>query len=418
VTPRLWVVSELYYPEETSTGYFLTQIAEGLARDFPVSVLCSQPTYSSRGQRAPARETRHGVDIHRCRGTVLDKDVLPFRLLNAVTITVSVFVKALAAFRRRDVVLVVTNPPFLPFLVHLAAVLRGARSLLLIHDVYPEGLVAAGFTGRRSALAAGLTWITRALYRSVDGIVVIGRDMKALVRKKLAGAATPVSVIPNWSDTHDVAPSPRATNPLLARLGLLDAFVVLYSGNMGRTHDLESALAAAEALPGEAHFIFMGWGAKRAMLERAAPGRPNVTVHPPVPRAELSTSLGACDVALISFVADMAGVSVPSRMYNVLAAGRPILAVADADSELAMLVREAGIGWVVAPGDSAGLVRAVREARSDPARLARMGAEARRLAEETHTLAAALDRYRALLTDMGLAPSVSSTAAAARARAS
>jgi colanic acid biosynthesis glycosyl transferase WcaI len=143
---RLWVVSELYYPEETSTGHFLTHIAEGLAAHYPVSALCSQPTYSKRGSRAPRREVRHGVEIHRGLGTTFDKDVLPGKLANALTISLSLFLTALRRFRRGDVALVVTNPPFLPFLTRLACALRGARCVLLIHDVYPETLIAAGWT--------------------------------------------------------------------------------------------------------------------------------------------------------------------------------------------------------------------------------------------------------------------------------
>jgi glycosyltransferase involved in cell wall biosynthesis len=110
----------------------------------------------------------------------------------------------------------------------------------------------------------------------------------------------------------------------------------------------------------------------------------------------------------------MAGVSVPSRMYNVLAAGRPILALADAHSEVALLVKEEEIGWVVTPGDAAGLARALREARADPQRLARMGMRARTLAEEKYTLGAVLDRYRAVLAGMGLARQVSPAPAAAQ----
>src|SRR6187551_2601474 len=92
---RLWVVSELYYPEETSTGYYLTRIAEGLAEHRDVKVLCGQPTYSARGTVAPRHEIHKGVEIFRASGTTLDKNVIPFRLLNMVTLGMSIFLKAL-----------------------------------------------------------------------------------------------------------------------------------------------------------------------------------------------------------------------------------------------------------------------------------------------------------------------------------
>jgi glycosyltransferase involved in cell wall biosynthesis len=403
---RLWVVSELYYPEETSTGHFLTHIAEGLAAHYAVSALCSQPTYSKRGRRAPARETRHGVEIHRAWSTTFDKDVLAGKLANALTISVSLFLTALLRFRRGDVALVVTNPPFLPFLTRVACALRGARCLLLIHDVYPETLIAAGWTRPGSLLARALGGLTRRLYASVARIVVLGRDMKALVERKLHGSGHGIAVIPHWGDVDEIRPATRERNPLLERLGLVSKFVVQYSGNMGRTHAIETVVEAVRRLRDtpDVHFLFIGFGAKRAWLEATVvqEGLANVTVLPLVPRAELVTSLGACDVALIPFVPGMAGISVPSRMYNVMAAGRPILAAADPDSELAQVVTEEDLGWVVPPGDAERLAQAVREARADREGVRRKGARARGVVQERFTLAAALDLYRALLASVGL----------------
>src|SRR5450759_3845186 len=166
----IWVISELYYPEETGTGYFLTKIAEGLARYYTVGVLCSQPTYSARGVRAPVREQHKGVSIQRCRGTTLNKDVLIFRLINLITISASVFFNAWLRIGKQDVVLVVTNPPLLPFLVSWVCRLREAKCLLLIHDVYPEVLIAAGMARTSSILARGVSWFTRRLYQSVTRI--------------------------------------------------------------------------------------------------------------------------------------------------------------------------------------------------------------------------------------------------------
>src|SRR5690242_20331983 len=120
-SPRLWIISELYYPEQTSTGYFLTRIAEGLAGFMRVEVLCGQPTYSEHGMRAPRRENRNRVRIHRVHATHFGKDRLILRAINALTLTVSVTWFALLRFRRGDRLLIVTNPPTLPPLVGLIA---------------------------------------------------------------------------------------------------------------------------------------------------------------------------------------------------------------------------------------------------------------------------------------------------------
>lgn len=379
---RFWVVSELYYPEMTSTGYFMTGVAEGLATAREVRVLCSQPTYSSRGQLAPTRETHHGVVIERCAGTRFDKDRLALRLVNLVSISISIAWKVLLRVGRGDIVLVVTNPPSLPFIVYAAARLRGARVVLRMEDVYPEVLVAAGLSRPSSLLVRLVGAATRRLYRRMERVIVLGRDMGALAEEKLGDRANRIVLIPNWGETETVTPLPRATNAVLARIGARDRFVVQYMGNMGRTHGVDTLGAAAVALrdlPG-IHFLFVGWGARKSALEQlvVAKGLTQVTILPGCSQEDLPTYANACDVSVIAFKRGMAGVSVPSRMYNVMASGKPIIAVADAESELARVVLEERIGWLVPPDDVEALAEAIRIAAAlPPSELQAMGARAR-----------------------------------------
>ncbi len=402
---RVYVVSELYYPEETSTGYFLTRIAEGLAQEHPVNVLCSQPTYSARGIRSPDREHRNGVDIQRCRGTTLNKDRLTPRLVNVVTISLSIFLHALSRFRPHDVVLVVTNPPALPFLVSLACWLRRATCLLLIHDVYPEVLVATGMLPSHSLGVRLISWFTTRLYRRVDRIIVLGRDMRDLVARKLGLDPEKIVIIPNWADVDEIRLAPNAQTRLSQALHLSEKFVLQYSGNMGRTHDLEILIECARKLHDrpDIHFLIIGWGAKRRWLEETVSVHQmsNVTLLANRPRDELADSLNACDVGMISFVHGMAGISVPSRMYNIMAAGKPIIAVADEDAELALVVKEEQIGWVVPPGDVDQLVAAILEAHGNPARLTEMGQRARQVAETKYSFERVIESYRSLIQGLG-----------------
>lgn len=397
----LWVVSELYYPEETSTGHLLTHTAEGLATDREVRVLCAQPTYSGRGHRAARHEMRRGVAIERCWSTTFPQYSLAGRLINMATISLSLFLLALRRFRRGDRVLVVTNPPLLPFVIAAAAKLRGVRAVLLIHDVYPDAIVAAGLLQSDASFTRLLAGCNRWLYRQMERIIVLGRDMGTLAAEKLPDGLARIVCIPNWADTEEVRPRERLPNALRADLGLTDRFVVQYAGNMGRTHDVESVIAAAVLLERshpQIHFLFLGGGAKRPQMEAevARRGLANVTFAGTQPRAEQETFLAAADLAVIPFVPGMSGVSVPSRMYNVLASGRPILAVADDDSELARVVREEGVGWVVAPRSGAEVARVIAAAASDPVLLSAMGTRARAAAEARYARPLVMDRYRAL----------------------
>ena len=121
---RVWYLSELYYPEDSATGYYVTKTAEALAATHDVSVLCAQPTYRARGTKAPSYELLNNVHVHRCAATTLNKDVLTFRLVNLLTISVSLFFKAVGSIRQGDLVLVVTNPPTLPFVAFVYFVFK------------------------------------------------------------------------------------------------------------------------------------------------------------------------------------------------------------------------------------------------------------------------------------------------------
>lgn len=402
---KIWVISELYYPEETSTGAFLTQTAEGLAGRFSVSVLCSQPTYGARGQRAPRNELRNGVDILRSWGTTFNKDVLPLRLINMATITISVMLNAIWHIRADDCVFVVTNPPTLPLVIALACGLRRAKGILIIHDVYPEVLIASGASSRGSFMTRAIEWVMRCLYRRMAGLVVLGRDMEALVRSKLPAGDDRITAISNWADLDLVKPLQRNDNAILKDLQLTEKFVIQYSGNIGRTHGIVDLIRCAQLLDNNSnnvHFLFIGFGGKKAWLSRTIREHEinNTTLLDYVPRAALPDSLNACDIVIISLAPGMTGVSVPSRMYNSMAAGKPIIAVADKASELARVVLEEGIGWVVKPGDVDALKSTIIDAQSNISRLGSMGLRARKAAEEKYSFKRANEKYMNLVSSL------------------
>ena len=398
--PRLWVVSELYYPEMTSTGYYLTKIAEGLAGDLDVRVICGQPNYSARGTKAPKRENLRGVEIHRGFGTRLDKNIIPFRLINMITLGMSVFLRSLFSFRKGDKVLVVTTPPLMPFLTGIAAKLKGARHILLIHDRYPDILYAAGKLKQGSFLARILETMSSMLIRSADRTIAVGRDMKKALSEITDESR--IDVIPNWAELESVEPGRRAENDLLMEQGLIDKFVFLYAGNMGYPNDIKTILEAADFIRDtnpEIHFIFLGAGVKKVHLEETVKDKnlKNITVLNSRPRSEQQVFLNACDVGLVSVVKMMKGVSMPSRTYNILAAGKPILALCDFGSEISKVLNEDKVGWSVEPGDMKGLVEVILKIKASPERLEKYGENARRAAETKYSLEKAVLSYRSVV---------------------
>lgn len=404
--PILWVITELYYPEETSTGYYMTRIAEGLTDLFHVKVICGQPNYSKRGTRAPRREVVNGVEITRVSSSTLNKNSIPARLINMVTLGASVFFASIRRFRRGDSVLVVTTPPNLPLIAAVSSLVRGAAYTLLIHDNYPEILFALGKM-RRGSLAARLNEaVNRWIYKHTFRIIVVGRDMAETALEKSRGLDIPVVTIPNWAETDAISPTAKKGNALLAELGLTEKFVLLYAGNIGRPNDVESIIASARMLSGERsiHFLFLGDGAKRQIIESAIKEEnlANISLLAPRPRREQQVFLNACDAAIVSLVGGMRGVSVPSRLYNILAAGKPVIGIVEAGSEVAMVIEEEQIGWTVPPEHPKELAAVIKRIAANSTQFDEMGRRARSAAVAKYSLEIAIARYRAVLRPPGM----------------
>jgi glycosyltransferase involved in cell wall biosynthesis len=398
------IISELYYPEQNATGFFLTGIAEALvAEERSVSVICAQPSYNQRGVKASWNEEHNGVVIRRCWSTTCDPKKIWGRLLNLATTSLSVGWRALFSIRRGDKVLVVTNPPLLPFFVRIVCWLKGAKFVLLVHDVYPDVFVPLGLMPPSHPLYRMLSWVNGQLYASADRVVALGRDMARLIEDKSRGSAQ-IAIIANWGDVDVIEPKPKAENTLLQQLSLTDKFVVHYSGNHGRTHDLLSLVEAAELLKGELdiHFLFIGEGSGKAEAVARVEmlGLSNVTFRSFVDRSELNTSLNASDVSVVAFKPGMAGISVPSRLYNLMAAGKPILAVVDGDSEVADVIREAELGVTVPPESAARLSEQILKLKNDSAALSLMAENSRNEAVAKYSYSAIKQQYRDLFDSL------------------
>jgi colanic acid biosynthesis glycosyl transferase WcaI len=389
----LWILIEVYYPEETGTGYYITQIAEHLASTRRVSVLCAQPAYSRAGVKAPRSEIHRGVDIYRCPSLVLHHRSIWARLIRMVSITLSMLGMALFRIRRGDSIIAVTNPPSVPILTAVLSFLLRVPYSLVVHDVYPDIIAACGLTSRNSFSYKALERINRLVLQGAEQIFCIGRDMQEhLVLVRALDTSDGVQVIPLWADCHEIRPSPKKSNPLLLELGLTDKLVVLYAGNMGHPHEIETLAAAVKILESdeEIHFIFMGSGPKQKILDEMVRfGSRNLIVLPPRPRSEQGEFLNACDVSILSLVPGMLGLAVPSRTYNLMAAGKPIIALVSESSETARVVREERIGWVIEPGVEFGAVektvQVIRAAKASRQLLLDMGARARRAAETKYS---------------------------------
>jgi glycosyltransferase involved in cell wall biosynthesis len=400
---RVLVLNRSYWPDVEATGQLLTELCEELARDCQVTVIAGQPNHSFETGELPARETRNGVTIIRVRNRRYSKSSLWSR---AVGLSSYLLLSSWHALRqpRPDVVITESDPPLLGM---LGAVLRRWHRCKLVNylqDLYPEVGLALGRL-RPGPLTALLRATTQIGLRAADRVVVLGRDM----RQRVAARGVPeerVVMVPNWSDTTAIRPAPPS-RALRAAWGVGDRFVVMYSGNLGLSQNLDQVIDAAELLVDEPiAFVLAGEGASKERLQKrvAERGLSNVRFLPYAPKERLGESLGAADLHLVTLQAGLAGYIVPSKLYGILAAGRPYVAAVDADSEVAILTNDHGCGVRVAPDAPAELAATIRRCAADPDGLARMGQAARALGEREFDRVGAANRFRTLLADLAPAP--------------
>lgn len=398
---KLALICQHFYPEMLSTGLFMTQIATGLVqRGWGVRVYCAQPLYMPGGvnnEDTPRYLEYEGVEIIRVPTLSTARNSLLRRLLNAIT-----FLLAIAWYLVRDRhtllgVINTTNPPFLGLIAWLAKWALGLPFLTIVHDVYPDVAVELGILSRFSLLTWLWERLTRLIFNQSVGLIVIGRDMATLVRTKLSRrSAVLMTLIPHWADETYVYPVVREQNSFVTEQGVTHRFVIQYAGRMGRVHNLEPLIEAAQQLQDTpVLFQLIGEGAKRAKLEAQVQtlGLQNVQFLSYQPYERLAETLSAADLAVVCLDSAATGASVPSKTYGLLACARPILALVDPASEIGQMVTETGCGIVLANATGAQVAARIRELMTTPELTAQMGQKGYEAFQQKYNLNTALEQY-------------------------
>jgi colanic acid biosynthesis glycosyl transferase WcaI len=401
---RILFVSQYFMPESGATSELLSGIATKLVEnDFNVGALAAQPSYFGAGKIEKVFEL-DGAVTRRVWSTQLSKNTTLGRVLNSTTFATSILV-ALLFGDRKQLAIAVTNPPLLLWVCYAAHKLVGLRYVLLINDVYPDIAVSLGLLKERGRVARAWRHFNRLSYGAAERIVVLGRDMEEVIGRNVDNQVRErIRIIPNWADGGKIVPIPRDQHPLLDELGVRSRFVVQYSGNIGRFHEIETILDAAARLDGEAEFLFLfyGDGKQVDLVRRAADSSKNGTVRllPFQPRDRLGLTLTGCDVGLVTLKQGLTGLAVPSKLYGILAAGKPVVVIGPYDCEAARLVRDEKCGEVVRPGDGVSLAQTLRRLRDDPGSRATYGLRARHAFECGYDLPAVAADWARLLREL------------------
>ena len=394
---RLLVLNQYYWPGVEATAYLLTQLCEMLARDYDVTVV----TGALHGHAdLPREEWRHGVRIVRTRNTVYERSELPRRAANYATYLADSILTAIRG-ERPDLVLTMTDPPVVGDIGLLVARRFRAPLLVISQDVFPE--IAVELKRLENPIVIGaLRRLVRAYIVRADRLVAIGETMR--VRLEAKGALPErIAVIPNWVDADAITPQPLDNEWAQAKK-LAGRFVVMHSGNVGHAQDLDTLVRAATFLRDldDTRIPIIGFGARHAEIVALAARLEveNVSFLPYQPRELLSQSLSSAHLHYVGLARGLAGYIVPSRVYGILAAGRPVLVAADDASETVRLVREADCGIVVPPGRPDRVADVIRRAHDGELDLEGMGARGRAWVEQEGDRELTFGRYRELVGDL------------------
>jgi glycosyltransferase involved in cell wall biosynthesis len=391
---KILVVSQHYPPDATTTATYIGAIARALAADCRVVVLSGSARSGAIADANP--------EVVEIRGAAAPKDALVRRAIAISWLAFRMCLATLWRSKRQDVVFCVTTPFTLPYGVMLAARLRGAATVLLIYDLYPEALQAAGIAKPSSLTVRLIRRANAMLFRRLDAIITIGRDVAPLLLAYPGVVREKIHFIPNWTLLPAAYRAVADDNRF--RAGRQNQLIVGLSGNLGFTHHPRTVFDAARLLRdnGDIHFLLSGWGVGWDELSelQAKEQLGNVTLLPPVPQHDLTDFLSAADVWVIPYRRNIAGVSIPSRLYNLLAIGRAIIVAAEENTEAALVIGEEKIGWVVPPEEPAALAQAIAHAAKERGDVIDKGQRAASAAAK-YSPEVALARYRHVILQAG-----------------
>lgn len=364
---RLYIITELFPPDETSTSYILGEIANTCTSEYEVFVICGPEIYDSNKKF----DVNHpfvlnkSIIVKRVGQSITNKRTKIKKALSLISMSVKLYKLAKHSIKKGDKVLLVTNPaPLVLLIAHLRKRIK-FDFILLVHDVFPENLTLHNlhlpkFIYNRLKRASDKA------YGTADKLIALGRDMKIVLQKKI-GKDKIINVVENWADTENIKPIPFPQS---------DSIIVEYAGNMGKAQGLERIITS---LPEGVELHLYGTGAMENILRSM--DHPRVFFHGPYFRSQQEQILGSCHASIVSLSDGMYGIGVPSKSYNIMASGRPIIFMGPSNSEIALTIIENKIGYIDWPN------------KWDNNEMVEMGCRARILAETVFSKQTILEKF-------------------------
>jgi colanic acid biosynthesis glycosyl transferase WcaI len=403
--PRVFFLNRFFPPDHSATSQLVGDVATYLVTcGYDVHVVTSQQLYDQPQARLPAQDTLKGVHVHRVATTQFGRSNLLGRAVDYVSFYVSAWRTLRTAAQPGDILVAMTDPPLISIVTMAVANRRGAHLVNWLQDIYPEIAVELGVPFLKGPVFSLIANLRDRSLKAAAANVVVGNRMADRVTAR-GIAADRIHVIANWCEDDNIHPVSPSKNPLRREWKLEDKFVVGYSGNLGRAHEFDTVLAAADRLKSNPEIIFLCIGGGHLMKRLAECVRErnlgNFRFMDYQDQSTLGLSLCVPDVHWISLLPQVEGLIVPSKIYGIAAAGRPVIAICDNDGEITRLVQQYQCGGVVEPGNSDALVNLILRLSSDSEMRSEMGRRARAMLDAHFTRRQALERWRNLLQRVG-----------------
>lgn len=398
MTKKFLLISQVFYPDQVSTGNLFTNLCSVIAGDnIEVEVWSAHPSYTE-SKRQPKILVYKGIKIRYLSSTNFAKSSLPGKIINTVTFTVSAGLKILFSHDKTPV-WTHTTLPLVGIVLSFICSFKKRKFIYILLDIFPEGLIRVGRVSKKNPFIRLWNKLFIMSLMKSEKIIVIGRDIKKWVDDICTECQKKTEYIPHWQDDSLIYPMDFEENKFIQEMGLKDKFVVQYSGNMGLWNEIKTLGKAVKKNIENIEFIFVGGGIRKKELfdEFSVAVQQNVLILPFQPNENFNNILSASHVHLVTLREGLEGMAVPCKIYGILAAGRPVIALVPELSEIAFLVREEQCGIVINPTDLDGFINAICLLKSDEILTKKLGQNGRKAFEKKYTTRIAAERYKALL---------------------
>ena len=403
---KLLVYAHYYYPDVASTGQILKELCEGMKDTFDITVICVVPSYSGvidekyKTQRI-YKENINGINVIRVRVPEFQKSNKLSRIKNLL----SYFFNSLLAtlkLEKHDYIFTISQPPILGGLLGvLGKWIKGGKLIYNIQDFNPEQTMAVGYS-KNKLLLSSVMMVDKFNCKKSDEVIVVGRDMQETLKNRFNNKKVPKNTfINNWIDEKEIYPLEQNHPKIVAfkkKYNLQDRFIIMYSGNIGLYYDLENIIKVIGKFNGidDVVFVFVGDGTVKNKIENYVKENKlsNVTFIPYQDKADLVYSLNSADIHWVVNAKGIKGVSVPSKLYGVMAAGKPVLGVLDKGSEARLIVDECNCGLCTEPGNYDEIYKKIDFILNNKEEIKRLGINGRNYLESNLTKDVSINKYK------------------------